>query len=277
MRVGVATWLLKGRPLPELVGWLAEIGFDALSFSSQQYEDLRHQVEDVVSAMAEHQMVATFHLSIPDGPQSEALAQVWRDLSLIEEFIAYGQAVHAVTFDPAVWRSEGSRTRGFAGEKTALALRAAWQRFQASGVKIGLENWPGISTHVASWDFVSMVVPEVQFGILLDIGHLNLSYHQGHLGLLDPPAYVAAVPREIVELHVHDNDGRRDSHLFPGQGNTVFGPVFEALAQTGFRGPATLEAAPNVQPMDANSPKTADQLRTACDWLKTRLKAAGIQ
>ncbi len=277
MRIGVATWLLRGQPLPELARRLADMGFDALSFSSQQYSALRDALGELCTAMAQLNLVATFHLAIPEGAQSEALAQVWRDLSVIEEFIAESGQVHVVSFDPAVWRSEASRTRGFAGEKTALALRAAWQKFAPAGIKIGLENWPAISTDVASWDFVAMVVPEVEFGILLDLGHLNLSYHQGHLGLLDPAAYVAAIPREIVELHVHDNDGRRDSHLFPGDGNTSFGPIFAALAQAGFQGIATLEAAPNAQPMDINSPKTQDRLRTACDWLRARLKAEGIE
>ena len=166
MRIGVATWLLKGRTLPELVEWLAEIGFNAVSFSSQQFETLRQALSEVRDAVARQEMTATFHLSIPEGPQSEALAQVWRDLALIEEFLAEGGQVASVTFDPAVWRSQGSRTRGFAGEKTALALRAAWQRLAPAGVKVGLQNWPAISTDVASWAFVAMVAPEVEFGIL---------------------------------------------------------------------------------------------------------------
>ncbi|MBC7287722.1 MAG: sugar phosphate isomerase/epimerase [Armatimonadetes bacterium] len=277
MPVGMATWLLYGQPLTDLAQRLADMGFRSLSFAAPQLPNLRQQMDELTRIAKDWGLATTFHLSIPEGAQSEALAHVWRDLSVVEELMAAGARVNAVTFDPAVWRSQRGATRGFAGEKTALALRAAWQRLGAAGVKIGLENWPSITTDIGSWDFVAMVAPEVEFGILLDIGHLNISYRQGHLGLLDPATYVATCQRSVVEVHVHDNDGQRDSHLFPGDGNTSFGPVFAALVRTGFQGVVTLEAAPNCQPLDACSDRTWQELRTAYDWLEARLRAAGIE
>jgi len=47
-------------------------------------------------------------------------------------------------------------------------------------------------------------------GLLIDIGHLNL-YEKQMEKRADE--YIEALPLEIYELHLHDNDGVKDYHL----------------------------------------------------------------
>ena len=46
---------------------------------------------------------------------------------------------------------------------------------------------------------------------------------------------------QIVELHLHDNNGVSDDHLPLGAGNIDFERFFEAVRNIGFAGPAILE------------------------------------
>ncbi|MFZ0004967.1 MAG: sugar phosphate isomerase/epimerase family protein [Methanoregula sp.] len=52
----------------------------------------------------------------------------------------------------------------------------------------------------------------------LDIGHANLNR-----------CLPAFLERHFVHLHIHDNDGKRDTHSPVGDGNIVFLPVMDAM------------------------------------------------
>ena len=58
----------------------------------------------------------------------------------------------------------------------------------------------------------------------LDTGH---AYADG----LDPMELARRFGRELVEVHLHDNGGRHDEHLIPGEGSARLKPLIEFLAQ----------------------------------------------
>lgn len=85
-------------------------------------------------------------------------------------------------------------------------------------------------------------------GALIDTGHLNLYVKQMGKGADE---YIEALPLEIHELHLHDNDGVRDYHLplYPRQGSIlpIMGEVVSGLKKKGFDGIVTLEVIPYGQ------------------------------
>ena len=59
---------------------------------------------------------------------------------------------------------------------------------------------------------------------LLDIGH-------AHFNHWDIPAVIDALAPRLCAFHIHDNDGRGDTHLPIGSGNTLWQPIFESMRQ----------------------------------------------
>ena len=70
---------------------------------------------------------------------------------------------------------------------------------------------------------------------LFDTGHANI------MGL-DLGAEIKAYGSNLVGLHVHDNNGREDQHLFPFMGNIRWRDVIAALEAIGYDGYLTYEA-----------------------------------
>lgn len=108
-----------------------------------------------------------------------------------------------------------------------------------SGVTIGVEN------KQESEDRELVLYPDEHLEIVkafsdqgvkavLDIGHA----HTANCNLTD---YASLLNGQIVELHLHDNNGVSDDHLPLGAGNIDFERFFEAVRNIGFAGPAILE------------------------------------
>lgn len=102
------------------------------------------------------------------------------------------------------------------------------------GIRMAIEDMLahllGGRTREVEW-IVGKLPPDV--GICLDTGHSFLSGDL--LGRLR-----AFAPR-LITLHVHDNRGKKDDHLPPGEGNINWPELTNALEATGFRGQLILE------------------------------------
>jgi len=57
-------------------------------------------------------------------------------------------------------------------------------------------------------------------------------------------AYLKGIPWEIVELHVHSNDGSRDQHAPPYAPNADLPTAARVLREIGFTGVSTIELVP---------------------------------
>ena len=106
------------------------------------------------------------------------------------------------------------------------------------GVTICLENMPMPALPFARHDqllaFLSELDPSV-FAVCLDTGHSVICGVQ-------PGTAVREIGKKLLRvLHVHDNDGRRDQHLLPGEGVTDWDDFAAALKEIGFEGTVSLE------------------------------------
>ncbi len=79
------------------------------------------------------------------------------------------------------------------------------------------------------------------FGICVDTGHLNLLGK--NIGV-----YIRKLGSRVKALHLHDNEGTKDSHLAPYTGNIRWKDVTEALAEIGYTGSLNFETFRHVTP-----------------------------
>jgi sugar phosphate isomerase/epimerase len=80
--------------------------------------------------------------------------------------------------------------------------------------------------------------------LLVEIGHpwLALALDTGHAHITSSaPAETRAAGALLRTTHVHDNDGRQDTHLPPGLGTVDWPSWVEALDEIGYAGPIILE------------------------------------
>ena len=111
----------------------------------------------------------------------------------------------------------------------------------ANDVVICLENTP--------FPAFSLGTPEQVLTFIRHFGsdHLKMCLDTGHVAVIPGLSLADAVRQgagEIAALHVHDNDGKVDSHLPPYQGVVDWQAFSSALKEIGFDGVLSLEIVP---------------------------------
>jgi sugar phosphate isomerase/epimerase len=76
-------------------------------------------------------------------------------------------------------------------------------------------------------------------GLTLDVAHAHLS--------ADATSETLAAGALLTTTHVHDNDGRSDTHLPPGRGAIDWPGWFAALDRIGYEGPIILECIKRIR------------------------------
>ena len=109
------------------------------------------------------------------------------------------------------------------------------------GIRLALENLGVFPEGVYLPDLpqlqelVADLAPEV-VGVCIDTGHANVGPHS-------PADFVRALGERVIALHLSDNYGIRDDHIFPGAGGTVpWEEFFAALDEVGYALPITMES-----------------------------------
>ena len=74
----------------------------------------------------------------------------------------------------------------------------------------------------------------------LDIGHANL-IHESENPTIDPCRMIDILGDKLKLIHMHDNDGHKDFHNPPGQGNLPWHAIMTKLASSGYRGNLSFE------------------------------------
>jgi sugar phosphate isomerase/epimerase len=126
----------------------------------------------------------------------------------------------------------------FSRRRSALAdaLVQLAEHAQGAGVRICVENMPpGVHPGSRMTD-LSVLLAELNhphLALALDTGHANLGE-----GVV---AETLAAGSRLATTHVHDNNGRQDTHLPPGQGTVDWSDWGRALDSVGYAGPIILE------------------------------------
>jgi sugar phosphate isomerase/epimerase len=112
------------------------------------------------------------------------------------------------------------------------------------GVRILIEN---LQNDITSPEHILEILRVGHFdrvGVCLDIGHAHLSRPENNIGIDE--AFEFLKPR-IAQLHLHDNNGQHDNHLWPGSGTIDWNNIAKQVATLPADTPGVLEIAHELE------------------------------
>jgi sugar phosphate isomerase/epimerase len=146
----------------------------------------------------------------------------------------------------------------------ARGLLALADHAHGTGVVLCVENMPpGVHPGSRMADLFELLVEldRPELALALDTGHAHITATAG--------TETRTAGRLLRTTHVHDNDGRQDTHLPPGLGTLDWPTWLEALDAVDYRGPILLECIRYLR----NDPESlSDDLR----GLLRRLTRSGV-
>lgn len=258
-RFGVSTHLYHDQPLDrEHLVEIAAHGFECVElFATRTHFDYHDGA--AVRALAEwlddtrltlHSLHAPITASMKDGAWGEVFSTAVNDderrkktLTEAEAALAVAQTVpfkylvvHLGVTD-AMKTGPGDNSRD-AARRSVESLYAMAER---SGVHLALEVIPNaLSTPESLVTLIENDLEDIDVGICLDTGHAHI---MGELG-----DAIEACSGHIVTTHLHDNRGRSDDHLAPGQGNIDWPATLLGLQKVGYDGVWMFEVANTSDP-----------------------------
>lgn len=129
-----------------------------------------------------------------------------------------------------------------------------------AGAVICLENVPMPALSLASADSVRAFAEEIgspYLKVCLDTGHAWVTGE-------DPAECVRRLGPLLACVHIHDNHGQRDEHLWPGEGGIDWNAFAESLKENGFAGVFSLETGVTGEYKSEVDRKAAEKALFSC-------------
>jgi sugar phosphate isomerase/epimerase len=276
MRPGLSTHVfLQQRLHPGLLDALHHSGAQTIElFAARHHFDYtdRAAVRDIAAWFRANDVAATLHqpiytsdradaqwsrhvapnLNLIDPEKSrriDAMDEVKRALETAEQLPIQSIVLHLGYKDDA-WN-----TRALENSLTAIEHLKAFAH--PLGVRILLEN---LQNEITTPEHLLEIVRVGHFdnvGICLDIGHAHLSAPEKNIGI--DHAFELLKPR-IAELHLHDNHGTKDDHLWPNSGSIDWTNVARHIATLPAKIPAIVEIAHGIEETAATASRKAHEL-----------------
>ena len=229
MKTGIALYSFGH----ELVDEFADMGFEAVSVRVYR-ESFRDHVDAFVKSVKDRGLTVTLHGKVNAD-----------NIDCVRELVErLGENLYSVLTDVPVEQAAG-------GERPRLdELLALREYFEEKRLYFGFEDLP-LTRRALDEHFDDAVKASPWFGVLLDIGHLNVRLRSpSGPGYDDLGSVIRSIPVPIRELHVHDNGGDFDRHAPMGYGNNQFEDIARELAEVGFDGVSTIEIVPRISKID---------------------------
>ena len=124
----------------------------------------------------------------------------------------------------------------------AVGLWELAEHARGTGVIVCVENMPpGVFPGSRMADLAALLVEldHPQLALALDTGHAHLA--------ASPARETMSAGRLLTTTHVHDNNGRQDSHEPPGHGTIDWPAWGRALDSVGYHGPIMLECIRHIR------------------------------
>lgn len=230
MKTGFIEWGIRDISVPEKVNLISEMGFDFISFHPF-FSSLKEQ-EETKNVINELNLGITFHCA--NEPLSVLTQKIDSYIETISYFQSHTGSVYCFSFDSS---NPESDKEGLNLDIMSAMLEKAITMLSPLKIKVGIEN-THLLTQGEHFEALIQKVKRRDFGILLDIGHLNLKSDRQERTIEE---CIDSLPLEIFELHIHDNDGERDLHRPLGEGNLDLKTIVKLLKQRKFDGVATFE------------------------------------
>lgn len=118
-------------------------------------------------------------------------------------------------------------------------LRRAVDFGAKNGVHICFENFPkggpSLCASLKTYSEILTKIPDIS--ATLDVGHVNTANES-------PVEYLSTLKDFILDMHIHDNNGKKDEHKCLGEGTLDFYPLLRKCKESSFKGPFMLEIFP---------------------------------
>jgi protein FrlC len=128
--------------------------------------------------------------------------------------------------------------QGDARKRMVDSIAAVCEYSQQYGIALGIEPANRAVTDLVNTASDALkIIQELGYknlGIVLDTGHIHLSAES-------PEEAISISGTALLQVHVNDNDGRRQQNLIPGEGSFDFENFLGALGKANFNGFSTVE------------------------------------
>lgn len=258
MAFGISTHLTVHERLGrEHLAAIAAHGFDAVElFGARTHFDYtdRHAVGALGGWLRDTGLtLASCHAPIAAGfvggawrePCSLAAADETRRAAAVAETMALIQVAADVPYRVLVVHAGAPAPYGGPADNSRAAFLRSLETLAPSaadlGVTLALEVIPNaLSSPEALVTLIGETDDLPGLAVCVDVGHARL--------LGDPVDAIEAASGHIVTTHLHDNRGRADDHLVPGEGAIDWDAVLLAFQKVGFSGPWIFELAVTETP-----------------------------
>jgi len=198
--------------------------FDNWEIISEFNNDLLEHRDELKEVMGSYDMGFRVHAPFSDlntASVNRAVREFGQKRIIDNIAVCNEVGIEVITVHPG-WRNPVSRfDPGMVPELNrdfALRLSKAQEEY---GVKVGLENMPyGAKLDCTNLDEFLYVIEGTELFLTLDVGHAFLENAiDGFVSIKD----------RIVNIHLHDNMGKRDEHLVLGKGECDLEDVLSKL------------------------------------------------
>ena len=231
MKLGISSWSFLGMDIASAIRTIGDAGFDYIELWGEvphAYPDWvdRSRMKDALSA---YNLIITMHAPFTDlnpaTPFQPVKGAVERTL---EDFVRFGDSLDArvITIHPGSVHNEGLVPQSV---QNSISTLKKMTRMSRGRLAISVENqtksrskyhFPLAST-TESLDLILSEVEGLRF--TLDTGH-------AHVNGQDPLSLAERAGAALVEVHLSDNSGASDDHLFPGEGTANLGGLMPKLS-----------------------------------------------
>ena len=251
MKLGYCSWILFGKPLPDIFEFLYAEGCGCTSIIQGVLGLDRGEKAEAAAVIRQHRLTLCFHANLQGhaNPAEGAFDEPFLS-SLYDEIDWWREETGGLLYDCFSDSLSSPFLGGTDQQRIALTFelfRRHATHFAGTPVRYGIENTCG-STEPHNYDFYNC---DRRFqeafdafgglpgaGFLLDVGHAYVAaMRQG----VDFGFYLDSIPFEICEVHVTDNHGKSDEHLRPGRGTLDFAALADVLRRRNFDGPVNME------------------------------------
>jgi sugar phosphate isomerase/epimerase len=258
-RFGVSTHLYHDQRLDrEHLVEIAAHGFELVEvFATRSHFDYHDGV--AVRSLAEwlddtrlrlHSMHAPITASFTDGAWGEAFSTAITDEERRQRTLTEAEAALAVAqtvpFEflvvhlgvPKEMATGGGDNNRDAARRSVEALHAMAER---AGVRLALEVIPNpLSSPESLVSLIEEDLDGLDVGVCMDVGHAHI--------MGDVNDAIECCSGHILTTHLHDNRGKRDDHLAPGEGNIDWSATLMELQKVGYDGAWMFEVANTTTP-----------------------------
>jgi len=242
----------KHLPLDRGLELIAQAGFDFIELSRRHSNWLDHkkQIKNLgLNVWAVHGILGYNGISKDKQIRQNAIA---KERELMHSTAIYAPCPYVIHY---LNRHNDPQIDGYFRDTVSALLETA----DLLGFNLAIETAPykpeenqryPDSSEIA--DFVRSFNSE-SISICVDFNHSNLNESL--------PQAISNCGSLISTIHISDNHGQREEHLFPGDGTIDFKKAILSLNKTGYNGPLNIEC-------HSDKPINVELLQQLCLWAK---------